>query len=326
MSKLIEQTKPKKRRRIFWHDAFAWGYKAEFAEEADKLEFIEEYELSKQALKMDVLVIKKPPDVTIHKNIGKIFREHNITEYKSPTDNLNIWDYQKVLSYAYLYSSSKKIAPSKITLTFVLTIRPRDLLKYFKAENLQITEVESGITYVTGGVFPVQILESKKLSAETNLYLQHLRSNWTKEDFAKVIQKFEETNQFDFKNIYLSRTCAANEEVTKGEGSDMLSVEDIMMERVNENEAFRERISQKVDAENLEDIVQKKAAKDKTFRAQMLKSLGGEDPETAQKLGFTQATLALLKEGFGTKKIAEMLNQPLEWVENLAKTQQPDGV
>ena len=32
---------PKKRRRIFWHDAFAWGYKAEFAEEADKLEFID---------------------------------------------------------------------------------------------------------------------------------------------------------------------------------------------------------------------------------------------------------------------------------------------
>ncbi|MCL2017142.1 MAG: hypothetical protein FWG68_12940 [Defluviitaleaceae bacterium] len=321
MSKSIEQTKPKKRKRIFWHDAFAWGYKAEFAEEADKLEFIEEYELSKQALKMDVLVIKKPPDVIIHKNIGRIFREYNITEYKSPTDNLNIWDYQKVLSYAYLYSSSKKIAPSKITLTFVLTVRPRDLLKYFKAENLQITEVESGITYVTGGVFPIQILESKKLSAETNLYLQHLRSNWTTEDFAKVIQKFEEIQQFDLKNIYLSRTWAANEEVTKGEGSDMLSAEDIMMELVDENEAFRERILQKIDTKNLGNAMQKRAAKDKAFREQMLKSFGGEDPETRAK----ENALKWLKKGFSIPDIANLLDTTIEWVETLAKTQQPDG-
>ena len=75
--------------KIYWHDAHY---------EALQLEF---YDYK---------------DVPIDKNIGKIFKNHNIVEYKSETDNFDIWDFEKVLGYAHIYSSFEKVPISNITI------------------------------------------------------------------------------------------------------------------------------------------------------------------------------------------------------------------
>ena len=49
---------------------------------------------------IDALIIKKDPSAVITKNIGRIFRTHNIVDFKSEKDSLSISDYQKVLAYA----------------------------------------------------------------------------------------------------------------------------------------------------------------------------------------------------------------------------------
>ena len=69
------------------------------------LEMHEEYLLSKKPLQMDILIIKKLKDIQIRKDIGRIFRKHNIIEYKSPSDNLSINDFYKVYGYACVYQS-----------------------------------------------------------------------------------------------------------------------------------------------------------------------------------------------------------------------------
>ena len=69
---------------------------------------------------MDVLIIKKKPDVKIEKNIGQIFRIHNIVEFKSETDTLTKWDYNKAIAYALLYSSFNKVPLQDITVTFAV--------------------------------------------------------------------------------------------------------------------------------------------------------------------------------------------------------------
>ena len=43
--------------------------------------------------------------VKIRKNIGRIFRQHNIIEYKSPEDHLNIDDFYKVYGYTCIYKT-----------------------------------------------------------------------------------------------------------------------------------------------------------------------------------------------------------------------------
>ena len=70
-------------------------------------------------LQMDILIIKKLKDVPIRKTIGRIFRKHNIIEYKSPGDSLSINDFYKVYGYACIYQSNtdriKEIDPQELT-------------------------------------------------------------------------------------------------------------------------------------------------------------------------------------------------------------------
>ena len=74
-------------------------------ENAEGLTYDSEYNLSREPLKIDLLVFKKIQDEVIKNEIGKIFLGHNIMEYKSPDDNMNINTFYKVLSYAWLYKA-----------------------------------------------------------------------------------------------------------------------------------------------------------------------------------------------------------------------------
>lgn len=52
--------------------------------------FEKEYNLNTKPLEIDLQVIKKDADVQIVNEIGKLFRGHNIVEYKSPDDHMDI--------------------------------------------------------------------------------------------------------------------------------------------------------------------------------------------------------------------------------------------
>jgi hypothetical protein len=45
-----------------------------------------------EPLRVDLLIIKKPPSLAIDKNIARIFRVDNILEFKSPGDYLSVKD------------------------------------------------------------------------------------------------------------------------------------------------------------------------------------------------------------------------------------------
>ncbi|OBR89908.1 MULTISPECIES: hypothetical protein [Clostridium] len=79
--------------KIKWHPAFAAAIQLELKEYREDLEFVTEYQLTDEPLRIDVLVIKKLKDIRITKSLGKIFRKYNIFEYKSPTDYISIDDY-----------------------------------------------------------------------------------------------------------------------------------------------------------------------------------------------------------------------------------------
>ena len=70
--------------KLQWHPAFGAALRITLQDEMRYLEMHEEHLLSKKPLQIDVLIIKKLQDVKIKKTIGRIFRKHNIIEYKSP--------------------------------------------------------------------------------------------------------------------------------------------------------------------------------------------------------------------------------------------------
>ena len=197
--------------KIYWHDAFFEALQLEFYQYKDALHFDDEYRLSEEALRMDVLVIKKDKHVQIDKNIGKIFKEHNIFEYKSESDGFSLWDYNKSLGYALLYSSFEQVPMSEITVSISLTIYPRELVKFLQNERgLTIQELSKGIYYVEGDIVPVQILESKHLPSESNIFLRNLRTNLSAEDMLKTLQSYKERKPLNDKCVFLDRLVKAN--------------------------------------------------------------------------------------------------------------------
>ena len=152
------------RQRISWNPAFYSSVQLELAEYNDYMEYIEKKQLTTEPLRIDLLVIKKAPEIKIDKNFGKLFRGHNILEYKSPSDSLTIEAYHKAMAYIYLYLITNKCSIDDITLTFISSRNPQSLQRYLvNQRKLELERKYPGITYVHGEAVPVQIINRTQL-------------------------------------------------------------------------------------------------------------------------------------------------------------------
>ena len=161
---------------IHWHPAFLQAIQLELLEYKDSLEFKYEYQLTAEPLRIDLIIIKKPKELAINKNIARIFRSDNLLEYKSPDDSLSVKDFMKVYAYANLYAAiTPEVDFSDITITFIENRHPREFIKYLsKIRHYKVEETNSGIYTVFGDYLPIQIIESKKLPENENLWLKSL--------------------------------------------------------------------------------------------------------------------------------------------------------
>jgi len=220
--------------KIYWHEAFFEALQLELYQYKDSLEFHKEHRINEEALRMDVLVIKKDKDTKIEKNIGRIFKGHNIFEYKSETDSFSRWDYHKLLGYAHIYSSLGQVAMSDITVSISLTMYPREMLSYLVSEyGFSVQDAGNGIYYVHGDVIPIQILESKRLSPDSNLFLRNLRSNLSVADIVHTMYEYGKQKPMNDKAVYLDRLTRANLDVYE-EVRKMMSIMDMIQEAYNE--------------------------------------------------------------------------------------------
>ena len=204
-----------------WHPAFYAAAQIEFGDELDKLHFENEHQLSKKPLLIDVLIIKIRRGDKIHKNIGKIFREHNIIEYKSPEDYLSINDYYKVLGYACFYQADTEkvcqILPEEITITFVCTHFPQKLINYLSGQNgFFIDHAEAGIYYINGGIFPIQIIVIDRLSPENNVWMSRLRRDLTiAGDIDRLAKEYRQKRNSPLYSAVMDVIMRANHEVVE---------------------------------------------------------------------------------------------------------------
>lgn len=183
---------------VQWHSALEAVFRIELGKEAEKLSFEREHLLSSKSLQIDLLIVKKKKEVEVHKNIGRIFREHNIIEYKSPGDDLSINDFYKVYGYACFYQADTKhiceIKPSELTITFVTNHYPREMLRHLReVRGMNVREIAKGIYYLEGDAIPMQLLINNKLSEEENYWLHSLRNDLKAGgEIKKLIQRYED--------------------------------------------------------------------------------------------------------------------------------------
>ena len=189
-----------------WHPAFCAAAELELRDNRNDLSFNREYSLSKEPLQIDLLVIKKPPHVKVKNEIGHLFRQHNVIEYKSPKDSLNIDDFYKTLAYAFLYKRLAKevdgIPVSQLTLSLVRQGYPREMVKKLEAEGMQIQRQYPGIYYVEGAPIPAQIIATNELDAENHRRLRVLTSKLSEADAREFLAEAKRyANKGDINNI-----------------------------------------------------------------------------------------------------------------------------
>ena len=120
-----------------------------------------------------------------------IFRQHNVIEYKSPGDSLNIDDFYKTLAYAFLYKSlSDKvdgIPADQLTLSLVRQGYPRDI------EDLQRSEIAMDcepLKRLMKG--ELDKAEARGEARVENIIVSLLKANQKVEFVAKVVKMTKE--------------------------------------------------------------------------------------------------------------------------------------
>lgn len=83
-----------------WHPAFCATMELICEKWKYALEFQPECQLGKKPNIVDLLIIKKQPDVALDMAFLENFRSFNILEFKSPDDDLNIDTLSMGISYA----------------------------------------------------------------------------------------------------------------------------------------------------------------------------------------------------------------------------------
>jgi hypothetical protein len=196
---------------IAWHPAFYQAIQAELLQYKDILHYEFEYQLTAEPLRMDILIIKKEKDVVIEKNIAAIFKKSNIVEYKSPDDYVSIDDFYKVYGYACLYAALKSVPVTDLTITFMESRYPQDLIKHLaEIRSYRVEEKWPGIYIVSGDIIPIQIIDSKRLSADDNIWLRDLNNKIDGTDINRLSLEIKRQGLAPQMGAYLYAVYLAN--------------------------------------------------------------------------------------------------------------------
>jgi CRISPR/Cas system CSM-associated protein Csm2 small subunit len=206
--------------KIQWHPAMYAAVQYELRDDIEEMEMISEYNLSKEPVRIDILIINDKIK-KIKNEIGHIMRKYNVIEYKSPEDGMSIDDFYKTIGYACLYKGYgekvDQIPRSEITVTMLRAAYPREMFVALKKEGHEIEEKYPGIYYVTNNLlFLVQVIVTSRLSKEAHSCLRILTNNAEKDDVERFLEQAKETkNPGERNNIdsVLQASVSANYEL-----------------------------------------------------------------------------------------------------------------
>ncbi len=255
-------------RNIKWHPGFYGSIEYILKEYKNDLSYDREYELSKEPIKMDMLIIKKERDVVIDNPIGEIFRKYNIVEYKSPRDELSIDDLYKTIAYAGLYKGYGKyvdeISAKEMTISIFRHIYPRELFKSLEELSAKIEEKTFGIYYVYDIInIPLQIVVTKQLEKGRYEALRILAPDAEEDEIRRFIKGTDYLKDKDDKinaDAILQVSVSANQELY-----DKIRGDGVMCE------ALRELMKDEFD----QTVIETKATDKREFAVNML---NGNEP------------------------------------------------
>ena len=223
--------------RVNWHEAASCAFQIELKDYSEFLEYITEYILGKNSYRIDLLIIKKLTDEMISKNIGRIFRTFNLLEIKGIGSSVSIDSYYKTIGYAGLLiaqmgksghdANGKQYSSLDVSLSLLSCHYPRKLMNHLREERkLTIAKVYPGVYYINKETFKIQIIVTRELSPEDNLYLHCLTDKLQDSALAnRLADDYKSHQEQDIYIKYMNQITNANK---KKKGESVMVCEGIL--------------------------------------------------------------------------------------------------
>ena len=245
--------------KIEYHYGFYGAVHAEYEPALVKMEYIQEYELGDEPVRMDMLILKRD-ETPLTDPIGSFFRIHNVLEYKSPEDHLSINDFYKTQGYALIYKGLGKTADAvpaeELTVSIFRHAYPREMFRRLKETGFGIREAYPGIYYVFGAIsVPVQIVITSRLEKGRYETFKALAKNAAREDIVRLLkltEDYPDPKMIEYVRAVMNVSIILNESVIeeiKEAGLMKKAVERIFKEEMEEKkqegrqEGFLEALS-----------------------------------------------------------------------------------
>ena len=274
-----------KERKVQWHPGFVAAMSLELAEDRDALVFEKEYNLNTKPLEIDLLIIKKEASARIGNEIGAFFLGHNIMEYKSPEDHLDIDAFHKALAYASLYKAYGATVDERreddITVSLLRETRPEGLFQYFSEHGYAVSNPCKGIYYIKGkNMFPVQIVATGELDKAEHAWLGALSGKLEKQDLTELLEKIRRLtgkNDRELADSVLEVSVGANRRIVeelKGDASMCQALMEIMEPQLllRDEEKVKEGLQKGI--QGAVEMLREFGCKDSEIKATIIKKYG----------------------------------------------------
>lgn len=291
--------KQQKDRPLQWHPAFYAGIQIELADDAENLTFENEHQLGTKPMEIDVLVIKKEKNIPVRKNIGRIFRKYNIIEYKSPDDYLAIDDFYKVCGYACFYkadvSRADSIPVDEITISLVCSKYPLKLMKHLTKDRKDIIkEADEGIYYITGDIFPIQLIVTGRLSEDDNLWLRSLTNDLSRlQTVDRLTSEYEKHREDRLYRSVMNIIVDANKELFEEAKEIMDAIRELFKDEIEAVRKEYEEWQKSVEQANKKAMQEKEEAEQAKENAIQAKENAIRAKENAEQESADLANLSL---------------------------------
>ena len=283
-----------------WHGPYFGSMRLELKESGEGCEYDGEYILNTKALQIDMLARTKGEITWVLDEITQGFRRHNIIEFKSPDDALDLDVFYKTLGYGCLYKAQgshvNAICRTDIAVTFIRERKPEKLLQEL-AELYDVVERAPGIYMLQGEglLFAVQILVLREMTWEKHIWVTALQRQITREHARLLLlemRKLEKVQEREWADSVLQLAIANNKEIferLKGDEFMCQALRELMAEEIDK-ELYKARcIGEKEGEKRGEERGEEKGQK--SLGEVIKRLLSGEDKEKIRHSGVSEKTL-----------------------------------
>lgn len=283
-----------------WHGPYFGSMRLELKENGEGCEYDGEYILNTKALQIDMLARTKGEITWVLDEITQGFRRHNIIEFKSPDDALDLDVFYKTLGYGCLYKAQgshvNAIHRMDISVTFIRERKPEKLLQEL-AELYDVVERAPGIYMLQGEglLFAVQILVLREMTWEKHIWVTALQRQITREHARLLLlemRKLEKVQEREWADSVLQLAIANNKEIferLKGDEFMCQALRELMAEEIDE-ELYKARCIGEEEGEKRGEERGKEKGQ-RSLGEVIKRLLSGEDKEKIRHSGVSEKTL-----------------------------------